>query len=107
MKMIRGVGAFLALTSGLAVFAQGQQGLLLGQPASVGLAERTIVVGQGTRWVNVTQGETIRFTAAGAEFAWRFDGRRQRAFDLREIAPAGAVPNEVTVYVTQAPGHRP
>jgi hypothetical protein len=107
MKLVRVAAGFFTLAAGIAVFAQGQGDPLRGQPAPVGLAERTIVVGQGTRWVNVTQGETVRFSAGGADFAWRFDGRGYRPFELREIAPAGAVPGTVTVYVTQAAGHRP
>ena len=66
---------------------------------TVAEAQRTIGLASDTRWVNVNQDEAVRFVAGGIEFAWRFDGTGLRPFDLRSIAPAGALAQPVTVYI--------
>jgi heavy-metal resistance protein CzcE len=82
---------------------------LLGEPAQApsaqrasisAVAERTININGGTKWVNVNHGEVVRFVANDREFTWYFDGVSQpRPFDLSEIAPAGFVDHGVKVYV--------
>jgi Heavy-metal resistance protein CzcE len=82
---------------------------LLGEPAQApsaqrasisAVAERTINITGGTKWVNVNHGEVVRFVANDREFTWYFDGVSQpRPFDLSEIAPAGFVDHGVKVYV--------
>jgi hypothetical protein len=82
---------------------------LLGEPAQTPTAQqmvitaaygRTIDITGGTKWVNVTHGEVVRFVANGREFTWSFDGVSQpRPFDLSDIAPAGFVDHSVKVYV--------
>ena len=82
---------------------------LLGEPAQApsaqrasisAVAERTINISGGTKWVNVNHGEVVRFVANDREFTWYFDGASQpRPFDLSEIAPAGFVDHGVKVYV--------
>jgi heavy-metal resistance protein CzcE len=76
------------------------------QPASVqraivtAVADRTIDITGGTKWVNVNHGEVVRFVSNGREFTWYFDGVAQpRPFDMTEIAPAGFVDQGVKVYV--------
>lgn len=76
---------------------------MLGSPATVTSAERSVTIQPDTRWVNVRQGETVRFVGGSAEFAWRFDGPRSRPFDLQQVAPAGALGRPVTVYVAPPP----
>ncbi len=68
------------------------------EAASPAAAERTIVIGPNTRWVNVNHREVVKFVANGKEFAWDFDGLPQ-AFDLKEVAPQGAIDHSVRVYV--------
>ena len=97
----------MALGAAPGLFAQDQRGILYGSPATPAQAERSIAVPAGAKWVNVKQGETVKFTLGSVEFAWRFDGRSGRSFDLREVAPAGSLASEVTVYVAQTGGHRP
>src|SRR6267154_2690110 len=64
------------------------------------VAERTITVNDNTKWVNVNHYEVVRFASNGQEFTWYFDGLAQpRPFDLAQIAPAGFVNHNVTVYV--------
>jgi len=84
----------------------------LGEPVAVPSGEitvraavtnRTIAITEGTRWVNVTHYEVVRFTSEGREFIWYFDGLAQPGpFDLAKIAPAGFVDHRVTVYISPA-----
>ena len=99
--------AMTALLASLGVQAQDQRGVWYGTPAAPAQAERSVAVAAGAKWVNVKQGETVRFMLGNVEFAWRFDGRSSRSFDLREIAPAGSLASEVAVFVAQPSGHRP
>src|SRR5437016_914939 len=71
---------------------------LYGEAASPAAAERTIVIGANTRFVNVNHGEIIKFVANGREFAWDFDGVPQ-AFDLKQVAPQGALDHNVRVHI--------
>ena len=82
---------------------------LLGEPVQptsaqrtivTALAERTIDITGGAKWVNVNHGEVVRFVSNGREFTWYFDGVAQpQPFDMTEIAPAGFVEPGVKVYV--------
>jgi hypothetical protein len=75
---------------------------LLGEPVPTEQAQRTVVIGPDTKWVNVTQGEIVRFDAQGRDFAFDFDGL-PRAVNLAAIAPPGTVDHPVTVYVAGNP----
>ena len=82
---------------------------LLGEPAQqpsaarvavTAVADRTIEITGGTKWVNVNHGEVVRFVSNGREFTWYFDGVSQpQPFDMTEIAPAGFLDHGVKVYV--------
>src|SRR5436309_15818002 len=50
------------------------------------------------RSVNVNHGEIVKFVANGQEFAWDFDGLPQ-SFDLKQVAPQGAIDHSVRVYI--------
>ena len=54
-------------------------------------AERVIKIAPDAKWVNVTEGETVKFIdeASGKSFAWRFD-TIVGVFDLSRVAPAGS-----------------
>jgi len=69
-----------------------------GEAASPAAAERTIVIGPNTQWVNVNHREIVKFVANGREFTWDFDGLPQ-SFDLKQVAPQGALDHSVRVYV--------
>ena len=97
--------AAVGLVACLSAAAQGTGSIFWGSPVPVAQAGRTIVINPDTRWVNVAQGETIRFVAGSIEFSWRFDGPDARSFDLAQVAPAGAVPGSITVYVAGIPRH--
>src|SRR5258706_15932067 len=53
-------------------------------------AERVIKIAPDAKWVNVTEGETIKFIdeASGKSFAWKFD-TIVAVFDLNRVVPAG------------------
>ena len=75
---------------------------LLGDPASVTEATRTITINPKTKYVNVTEGDVVKFVASGQEFAFKFDGTGT-SFDLQRVAPAGALDHKVTAYVAPNP----
>jgi hypothetical protein len=108
MKLITGLFAITLSAASLSAAAATRTDLL-GEPAVApstqravmsAAYERTIDITGGTKWVNVTHGEVVRFVANGREFTWAFDGVSQpQPFDLSEIAPAGFVDHAVKVYV--------
>jgi hypothetical protein len=75
---------------------------LIGEPVSAAEADRTIVIDSGTRWVDVTQGEVVKFVANGREFTIDFNGVAENV-DLRNLAPQGALDHEVDADVAQNP----
>ena len=77
---------------------------LLGDPAPVSAASRTIVIAADTRWVNVTGGEVVKFVAGDKAFAWNFDGEEDTPpFDLNLTAPPGVLDHPVLAYVAPNP----
>ena len=81
---------------------------LLGMPvidqAAAVPAERTIAITPATRWVNVTSGDIVRFTTGQQSFTWDFQVSPNIAtFDLNQVAPPGALPRRVPVYVAPNP----
>lgn len=78
-----------------------------GAAAPAAAAERTVELAPGAKWVNVANGETVRFTAGGKSFSWRFQTLQSEAsFELSKIAPAGAGVDGVQVYVAPNPLYR-
>lgn len=77
---------------------------LLGDPAPVAAATRTIVLTPDTRWVNVTGGDIVKFVAGDKAFAWNFDvGAGTSSFDLNRVAPPGTLDHKITAYVAPDP----
>ena len=76
---------------------------LLGAPMPAAQATRAITIGPQTRYVNVQQGEVVRFVAGGQEFAFKFDSQNVASFDLQRVAPAGMLDHSVMAYVSPAP----
>ena len=75
---------------------------LFGDLATPEQAQRTIVITPTTRYVNVTEGDVVRFVADGKTFAWNFDSPPDvSSFDLSRVAPAGALDHPVTAYVAR------
>jgi hypothetical protein len=58
-----------------------------------------------TQYVNVKQGQTVRFVSGKQEFAYKFDGAPDiTSFDLRRVAPAGMLDHAVVAYVQPTAG---
>ncbi|MFC3107628.1 CzcE family metal-binding protein [Undibacterium arcticum] len=77
---------------------------LLGDPAPVSAATRTIVIAPNAKYVNVTGGETVKFVVGDKSFAWYFDGPEDvSSFDLNRIAPSGVLDHAVIAYVAPNP----
>jgi hypothetical protein len=74
---------------------------LLGQPAVPEQTQRTIVITPTTRYVNVTEGDIVRFVAGGKMFAFNFDSSAAGSFELNRVAPAGILDHTVTVDVAR------
>ena len=75
---------------------------LLGDPAPVSAATRTIVIAQDTKYVNVIGGEIVKFVVGDKSFAWTFNGSYS-AFDLNQIAPPGTLEHKLIAYVAPNP----
>ena len=106
MKALTPIVVALFLSIGPALQAQSLPGYLFGTSVPVAGATRTVTVAPDTRWVNVAQGDSVRFVVGAAEFGWRFDGPGARSFDLQSVAPTGVLGRSVTVFVTSPPGHK-
>lgn len=99
--------AMLGLLAATGAHAADTPVRMLGDPVPSSEAHRTVVITPSTKWVNVTQGDIVRFDSQGRDFAFNFDGLAERPFDLAAIAPAGAVDHPVTVYVAPNPDNFP
>jgi len=80
----------------------------LGTPADGSGFDRKILIKASTTYVNVDDGEVIKFVvqeADGADksFTWHFDTARGGAGDLSKLAPAGTLGRSVKVYVGPNP----
>jgi len=81
---------------------------LLGEPAAADTpVDKVITIEPGTRWVNVTQDDTVKFIVhgnSGAEksFTWHFASPRF-AVDLSQIAPQGMIDHSVLAYLAHDP----
>lgn len=73
----------------------------LGNPAPDVSAQRTINITSDTRYVNVEQGEIVRFSSAGKTFTWHFDTLTTNAFSLTSIAPKEINVSNVRVYLSR------
>jgi hypothetical protein len=97
-----------ALISGSALAEPVGLDTLLGEPAAADVpVDKVIMIEPGTRWVNVTQDDTVKFIVhgnSGAEksFAWHFASPRF-AVDLSQIAPQGMIDRSVIAYLASDP----
>ena len=77
---------------------------LIGEPAPLSAANRTIVIQPNTKWVNVTGGEVVKFVVGNNAFAWNLDGADHAGgFDLNQIAPRGILSQRVRAYLAPDP----
>ena len=99
MKLFLPAATALVLSAAsLGVYAVSPE--LVGESVPVASpVNRTIVVDSKAKWVNVTQGETVKFVVNGYETVFAFDGQTG-VFDLQQIVPAGTLDRSVKVYVS-------
>ncbi|MYN37755.1 CzcE family metal-binding protein [Duganella sp. FT109W] len=70
-------------------------------------SDRVINLDAGTRYVNVTNGETVQFVQQGKSFSWHVDTYPNvTEVDLKQIAPAGFDAGAIEVYVASNPLYR-
>lgn len=73
---------------------------LYGTPAEPSQATRTIVIRPNTKYVNVTEGDVVKFVAGDKTFAWKFDtALTVHDFELNEVAPPGTLDHPVRAYI--------
>jgi phage gp45-like len=73
-------------------------------PAGGTVDARTIVVDDHTRWVNVTNGETVQFDVNGHRFTYAFNAwPNVNSVELTTIAPDGVAAPMVRVYIAPNP----
>jgi hypothetical protein len=79
----------------------------LGMTAAPATATRTVTIGPQTRYVNVNQGDVVKFDVDGKVFAWQFDTERPQGWlDLALFAPPGVNTYGVQVFVGSDPLYR-
>ena len=67
-------------------------------------ADRDVTVDASTRWVNVTNGQTVRFDVGGQRFTFTFDAwPTTDSIPLSAIAPKGVAVPDVRVYIAPNP----
>jgi hypothetical protein len=98
MKLLVPAAAALALSMASLTAAALTNADRYGEAANPAAAERTIVVGPNAGRVSVKRGEIVKFVANGREFAWNFDGLLN-SFNLKQIAPQGAIDQDVSVTI--------
>jgi hypothetical protein len=65
---------------------------------------RTVKIDANTRYVNVTDGDTVRFVSGGKSFTFTFNAwNNVDSVDLAALAPAGVSVPKVRVYIAQNP----
>jgi hypothetical protein len=95
--------SFALSTSALASGNQGQSPF--GAFAPNGTAMRTLTVTSETKWLNVKDGETVRFDVNGKKFEWTFNLAKQRegVVPFSKIVPDGVHAGKIAVYVAPNP----
>lgn len=77
-----------------------------GKAGSDAAPERTIIVAPSTKYINVTNGETVRITAGAQNFNWSVNtGPNVQTVELKEIAPPQFQVNGIRVYVSRGRGY--
>jgi hypothetical protein len=70
--------------------------------------DRKVLIGARTEFVNVNDGEVIRFVVHETDgvdksYTWRFEVPRETVGDLSKLAPAGILGRPLKVYVGPNP----
>lgn len=99
--------ARIAATSAVAILsscASDGRADLLGDAATGTDASRTISIGPNTAYVNVTDGDIVKFIVDDKIFVWNFDGPSNISeIDLNKVAPPGRLNRVVKAYIDRNP----
>jgi hypothetical protein len=74
-----------------------------GSIAPAAAAAREITITPSTKWINVTNGETVSFVENGKKFTWNFNAYDGVDCDLSTIAPKELGFPNARVYIAQNP----
>lgn len=78
-----------------------------GEPALLNATKKEIFISPDTKYVNVTDGETVIFVAGSQRFAWHFNTFPDTThIGLASIAPPEFPAQNVTVYIAANPLYR-
>lgn len=92
--------ACLALGAQAAGATYSRYGGIINHAAS----DKTVTIDADTKYVNVTDGETVKFVEGSDQFTWTFNTLRGAGeMPLSAIAPAGFNGRKVEVYVASNP----
>jgi len=101
MKLIHaGIAALVLGASGIAANAATSPDFIA-QPAPSYTGDRTVYLGPGTRYVNVTHGETVKFVSDSGAFTLAFYGAPEPV-NLQYFAPPGVLDHRVNAFVEQS-----
>lgn len=86
---------------------QHKSGSNFGQLAADAAAIRTVNITSKTKYINVNQGDIIKFNVDGKVFTWQFDTfYPDDSFKLASIVPEGVDVPDIYVYVAPNPLYR-
>jgi plastocyanin len=109
-RKLSSIAAFCAVSACAAAAAHtalAANASLYGEAVDAASTRKEIAVNPDTKWVNVTDGETVRFVAGGQSFTWHFATYPNTTnFDLAAIAPQDFPGAGVRVYVASNPLYR-
>jgi len=74
-----------------------------GISANQALPDRVITVDAETKYINVQQGEIIKFVFQEKSFIWKFDTFNRVPFDFGEIAPIHFANPKAKIYLEPNP----
>lgn len=77
-----------------------------GMPADSAAATREVAIDSTTKYVNASQGDTIRFVSEGKSFTWNFDTLGLGPIALKDIAPPDFGGADVKIYLNTNPLYR-
>ena len=105
--------ASLVLSLSAAASAQSSQTYAsqFGAPAENQPYGRQVFIDPHTRWINVTEGEVVKFVIRAEDgsqtsFTWSFDTFGERFAELGRLAPEGVLSHRVKVFIAYDPRYR-
>ena len=92
------------LATGSSSFSITLGGMEVGELGSSSNFQKVITIGPNTKWVNVKQGDNVKFVdqQSGQSFVWSFQMHGAQHFDLSAVAPADMLTGQrIEAYVDE------